>query len=86
MTGAMLVEARMPARHRPAALKDFGDGVLRTLWESIDAHPPIGEDGPVRYLGIAHGWAGFLYATLQWCDSSGIDLPTNTGTRLRRAR
>lgn len=81
VVGAMLVEAAGDSA-QPAALKDFGDGVLRTLWESIDAHPPIGEDGPVRYLGIAHGWAGFLYSTLQWCDSSGIDLPKNTGRRL----
>lgn len=82
VTGAMLGNAAGAGSAESAALKDLGNGVLGTLWESIDDHPPIGDDGPVRYLGIAHGWAGFLYATLQWCGSSGTDLPTNTGRRL----
>jgi serine/threonine-protein kinase len=33
--------------------------------------------------GIAHGWAGFLYATMRWCQSSGQILPKQVKERLQ---
>ena len=35
-----------------------------------------------RLPGIAHGWAGFLYATLQWCSVSKAGLPKGIERRL----
>lgn len=82
LAGAMLSEAPGVGSTAAAGLKGLGNRTLKTLWELIDAQPPIGEGGPVRFLGIAHGWAGMLYATLQWCGAAGIGTPSNTGKRL----
>ena len=83
LTSAMLVSADGGRTDTTAVINELGDRVFGALWESIDAYPPIGDGGPVKFLGIAHGWAGFLYATLQWCEATGTDLPTNMSTRLR---
>jgi serine/threonine-protein kinase len=33
-------------------------------------------------LGMAHGWAGFLYASLQWCRAAGRPVPPRLPERL----
>jgi hypothetical protein len=35
-----------------------------------------------RYLGVAHGWAGFLLATLRWCATAGTAIPSALPERL----
>ena len=62
-------------------LRAFGDRTVSDLWRALDAKPRVGE-GDVQYLGIAHGWAGFLYATLQWSAVSGSPLPPTLEQRL----
>ena len=52
------------------------------LWELLDNYPAINEKNEINYLGIAHGWAGILYATLLWCDQSTQKLPGNFMNRL----
>jgi hypothetical protein len=47
----------------------------------LDAKPEIKAAG-IDYLGIAHGWAGFLYTTLQWCSVSKTTLPEGVQRRL----
>ena len=62
-------------------LRAFGDDTLAQVWQALDAKPPvIGAD--IEYVGIAHGWAGMLYATLQWCDVSGRAIPAGVTRRL----
>jgi hypothetical protein len=68
------------ARHE--ALLDFGESILRGLWLEIDALPPILRCGERRNLGVAHGWAGYLFATLQWCRATGRPLPAGVAPRL----
>jgi serine/threonine-protein kinase len=65
----------------PSPLRSLGDAVLAELWQALDAKPEIKVAG-IEYLGIAHGWAGFLYATLQWCDVSKTALPKGIEHRL----
>ena len=65
----------------PAPLLDLGDRVLAELWRQLDAKPAI-PLADVDYLGIAHGWAGFLYATLQWCRVAGREIPGGVERRL----
>src|SRR5207244_186311 len=36
----------------------------------------------ISYLGIAHGWAGILYATMRWTEASGIAMPASLRERL----
>jgi serine/threonine-protein kinase len=31
---------------------------------------------------MAHGWSGYLYATLRWCRAAGSELPANVERRL----
>jgi len=65
----------------PAPMRSFGDAALTEIWQAIDAKAPIAT-ADVEYLGIAHGWAGFLYATLQWCRVSRTPVPTTVERRL----
>jgi hypothetical protein len=60
-----------------APLLEFGRQTCRQLWQKIDGLAPTRECPQIIYLGIAHGWAGILYATLCWCRSSGAELPGN---------
>ncbi|HEX4965645.1 MAG TPA: lanthionine synthetase LanC family protein [Thermoanaerobaculia bacterium] len=56
-----------------AELIAFGNVLLAELWSELDAQPPIARCDRLANLGIAHGWAGFLYATLCWCRATGSE-------------
>jgi len=71
----LLLEAGGP---EPALLA-LGERTLQGVWERLDGYGPIGEERELRYLGIAHGWAGILYATLRW---RGGERPAALGERL----
>jgi eukaryotic-like serine/threonine-protein kinase len=49
------------------ALRAAGDAALSALWERdwrlVDDVPGCG----LPYVGVAHGWAGILFATFTWC-------------------
>jgi aminoglycoside phosphotransferase (APT) family kinase protein len=55
-------------------LKTTGDRLLGELWSLLDTYPSLAADSTI-YYGIAHGWAGFLYATARWCLASGSPEP-----------
>jgi eukaryotic-like serine/threonine-protein kinase len=63
-------------------LIEFGNSLLQGLWAQIDAMPPIGDRAFPTYLGMAHGWAGYLYATLRWMKSAQGPAPVNLEARL----
>jgi serine/threonine protein kinase len=65
-----------------AALCAFGNEAVTKLWSSLDKKPSIPKSD-VEYLGIAHGWAGFAYATLQWCRVAGTAVPEGVHARLQ---
>jgi serine/threonine protein kinase len=65
------------------ALQALGNDLLERLWKTIASYPPIGSVGELNALGIAHGWAGILYAVLCWCAVAGEPLPPSTDRRLR---
>jgi eukaryotic-like serine/threonine-protein kinase len=67
---ALLVEALgdtgLPRRHGLAAVGAAAlDGLLHELPTDV-----AGDDG-IRYRGVAHGWAGILYAALRWSEATG---------------
>ena len=79
LAAALLLEA---PGDPPPELRTLGDGLLAGLWEEIAELPPI-PDCPERpNLGMAHGWAGYLYATLRWCRAAGTPLPEGVSARL----
>jgi serine/threonine-protein kinase len=78
----MLLEA---ARHSPdadrAPLRQRGEKLLEELWSYLDGLPAIHE-AEIPYPGVAHGWGGFLYATLRWCRAADARLPSGVEDRL----
>ena len=44
--------------------------------------PPIADGTQQRRLGVAHGWAGSLLATLRWCGVASVPWPAAVGERL----
>jgi serine/threonine-protein kinase len=66
----------------PAALLALGDELLAGLWQEIELLPAIAGCAERSNLGVAHGWAGYLYATLQWCRAARRTLPASLSGRL----
>jgi serine/threonine-protein kinase len=87
-SGALLASAHILAALGPcaqvnvAALRDLGNSTMASIWQELDSYAPIPECRQIRYTGIAHGWAGLLYASICWCRASGAGLPPNAGERL----
>jgi eukaryotic-like serine/threonine-protein kinase len=80
---SMLHEALRGSRHADlGGLTALGDETLRGIWAELDAQPPVAEGTRLRHLGIAHGWAGFLLATLRWCATTGAPRPAALEDRL----
>jgi eukaryotic-like serine/threonine-protein kinase len=65
-----------------AALRELGNNTMASIWRQLDSYASIAECREIRFSGIAHGWAGILYATLCWSRASGVGLPPHTGERL----
>ncbi|MGQ0438839.1 hypothetical protein ACT4UT_14480, partial [Bacillus sp. B-TM1] len=64
------------------ALLKLGDCTLQSIWAEIDTLPPIQQATELSFLGIAHGWAGILYATMRWCQSANRTFPSSLVDRL----
>ena len=69
---------------KPDPLIEFGTRTMNSVWQEIDKQPPVREGKAITYLGIAHGWAGILYAALNWHRSSGAELPPHFVERLQQ--
>jgi serine/threonine-protein kinase len=54
------------------------------LWRTIDAWPAIADCREMPHLGMAHGWAGLLYATLRACRSTLSPVPGGLDARLQQ--
>ncbi len=51
-----------------APLLQLGDDVMRGIWEKINSYDSVRVCAELNYLGMAHGWAGVLFAILRWCQ------------------
>jgi serine/threonine-protein kinase len=69
---------------RLGPLREFGSALARGIWEELDDQKPIRDVPKMAFLGIAHGWAGALYATMRWSRSSAGALPGSVEGRLRQ--
>jgi predicted Ser/Thr protein kinase len=77
---AILIEAAGRSR----ALVDLGDATLEAIWRELDERPAIPDSAAETYLGIAHGWSGYMFAALRWCAASGHSLPPALLKRLEQ--
>jgi serine/threonine protein kinase len=67
-----------------SGLRDFGNRALEEMWQQIDGFASIRECRQISYSGIAHGWAGILYAAMRWSVSSRTNLPSGVEERLEQ--
>jgi serine/threonine-protein kinase len=47
-------------------LQALGTSLQADLWRQIRDQPAISDSNDIRSIGVAHGWAGILYAILLW--------------------
>lgn len=63
-------------------IRRFGDRTSNEVLAEIAALPPIGKPSEIAYMGVAHGWAGILYALLLWDEVTGRALQPELAMRL----
>lgn len=68
----------------PAALLEVGRQKAEFLETRLIQLAPIAEDRSLRYLGMAHGWAGVLYALLAWSQVEDQSAMEDRRTKDRR--
>ncbi len=66
----------------PTALRELGGSMAGRLWESMESAGDIASSSTISALGIAHGWAGLLLASLRWADAVGDRPPDGLADRL----
>jgi hypothetical protein len=85
LAASLLLDLAPATGEPPAELTALGDSLLADLWGEIGELPPVadraGRPGRAN-LGMAHGWAGYLYASLRWCRSAGRPVPEGLPGRL----
>jgi serine/threonine-protein kinase len=81
-SSALLGAAVLYAARPSPLLRRLGDTVAASIWEELDRQPPIRECQTIGYLGVAHGWAGFLYASLAWTRATAASPAGNVIRRL----
>ncbi len=86
LLGCALLHDQLPGEaDARQPLRDLAAEVSGEIWEYLDAQPPI-PDSEIDHLGVAHGWAGFLYATLQWSRAGGAPVAEPVMARLEELR
>jgi serine/threonine-protein kinase len=68
--------------HPVAGIISLAEEIKNEIWNRLNEYPAMNRNNPVEYFGIAHGWAGLLYATLLWCNTSSSELPNHFMKRL----
>jgi serine/threonine-protein kinase len=82
---AFLLNAIKGCKYLDAApITAFGNDMLHAIWAEVDTFRPIRECRQILYSGAAHGWAGILFSTLNWCKVSGTPIPETMTDRLEQ--
>jgi eukaryotic-like serine/threonine-protein kinase len=84
---ALLVEVLeglgIPAVSMRNSVRLVGSDLLECAWGIVESYAAVGESAKLDSLGIAHGWAGLLYATCCWCSVARTPLPDAFEMRAR---
>jgi serine/threonine-protein kinase len=82
VAASLLHDAAASAGLSLGSLRSLAADSLAFVWNRLDELPAIPDCSVESHLGLAHGWAGILYATLRWCASSKSPLPQGLPQRL----
>ena len=83
VVSALLQETiRARSRTRGTSLEALGDETSAALLDRLRRYPPIERCRAFANLGVAHGWAGALYALIRWSHSQGRPVPVAIEERL----
>ena len=80
---AMLLETA-PPHLESGSLLALGQRLLQSIWSRLDDQPPLMKSVSLTTLGAAHGWCGYLFATMRWCEASGAAVPSQLVERLQQ--
>ena len=80
----MLEAARMEELLDRSPLMQRGDELAEEILLELNARGPISQGTTIGHLGIAHGWAGMLYAILKWCGASRRTISPRIEERLEQ--
>ena len=82
-SGILIASALLLENTGEIAIRELGLRVSAKLLDEIRNLPPIGAPSPIfPYFGIAHGWAGLLYAQMRWCQATRTSPPIELTDRL----
>jgi predicted Ser/Thr protein kinase len=65
-----------------SSLQASGDRLAALLTAHLELLAPIPEEPKLRFLGIAHGWSGIVYALLRWREATGFAIGPGLVARL----
>lgn len=83
LASALLQEAiQIPSRASVTSLEELGDETSAALLDRLQRYPAIERCRAFPNLGVAHGWAGALYALIRWYRSQGRPVPAAVEERL----
>ncbi len=88
LLGAALLLDSFPKAEHPqgrsekAELLSFGTDLSTRVWTILDGYAPIGESPGMQDTGVAHGWAGILYASLAWNAAATLPMSDSLQRRL----
>jgi eukaryotic-like serine/threonine-protein kinase len=82
--GAALLVDSLPASIPAEPLLEIGRRHLEETWRWVRTLDDVARAPELTNLGIAHGWAGLLYAALQWHRATGDPLPVGLHDRLEQ--
>lgn len=63
-------------------VQEQGAALAASLTGHVDSLAPLAEERTLTFLGVAHGWAGIVYALLRWHDATGDPVGATLKTRL----
>ncbi len=63
-------------------VEEAGNGLAAASTAHLGSLAPVAEERTMSFLGIAHGWAGIVYALLRWSEATGQAGHAGLETRL----
>ena len=82
LAAALILDSSRDDVASQARLIKLGDALLADVIHRLQAAGPIAASHDLDYLGIAHGWAGVLFAALRWCEAAKRELKPELKERL----